>query len=647
MDIILLQEHNVKDIEKVHYLSDRYVIIFNHSICLKGGTCILIRKGLDFNIKHVERSGDSRICSVYGDIHGSKIRILNVYAPSGKNLAKEREEFFDNELPYYLRFDNSQTVLGGDWNCVLSPRDVSNGNDLLVSKSPLKLVRDLRFNDTWFLHNRQPQYTFVRNNYGSRIDRFYCQALKTNVNSCEIIPVSFSDHSAVMIDVKVNPAIKVGKCYWKLNTNLLHDEDIREKFKKLWIFLKSKINNYRNISNWWSDYVKQEIKYFFVREGKRKSKERYGMINYLETKLRKQHLKLNTCGTLNYEELKTLKDQINNLKSLILEGVKVRGRIQEQVEGEKVSSYLLGQQRSTSCRKIMTEVLSEKDIIPGLSENVSFKESHAIQHYVTRYYEKLYKSTECNLDSQNYFLEFIESKVNASDNDFFIRNLSYKEIHDIIFSMANNKCPGIDGIPIEFYKYFWDEIKQELKLIIGSLLFRDPLSAAQRLAVITLASKGSDDKILSNWRPISLLCCDYKIVAKILVKRLQLVADKVIAPEQFCLPGRSINTCNILLRDIIYYCNVNKIQGAIINLDWSKAFDRVDMEFVYKILNKLGFSHQVISIIRKLYGNTESCCMINGNIGKPFTVGRGVRQGCPLSMFIYAIFQELIPSHHR
>ena len=228
----------------------------------------MIKKSVDFTIKHVEKSGDSRICSVQGEIYGSTIRIINVYSPSGHNQMREREEFFEKELPYYLRFNNSQTIVGGDWNCVLSTRDVSNGNESLVSKSLLRLFRNIRFSDIWFLHNRAPQYTYIRTNYGSRIDRVYCQNLKDNVISCEVLPVSFSDHAAVMTKIKVKPNINIGSSFWKLNTNLLKDEGVKERFRLLWGYLKSKKINFRQINNWWCDLVKPEIKKFLSKKVK-------------------------------------------------------------------------------------------------------------------------------------------------------------------------------------------------------------------------------------------------------------------------------------------------------------------------------------------------------------------------------------------
>ena len=78
----------------------------------------------------------------------------------------------------------------------------------------------------------------------------------------------------------------------------------------------------------------------------------------------------------------------------------------------------------------------------------------------------------------------------------------------------------------------------------------------------------------------------------------------------------------------------------MVNLDWEKAFDRVDWEFLKKIMTKLGFPKLIINWLMILYTNITSSCIINGNITKEFNIERGVRQGCPLSMLVYVLFQE-------
>ena len=135
--------------------------------------------------------------------------------------------------------------------------------------------------------------------------------------------------------------------------------------------------------------------------------------------------------------------------------------------------------------------------------------------------------------------------------------------------------------------------------------------------------KGGDSNIISSWRPISLICVDCKIIAKVITKRLNPILYKCISQEQFCSGDKSIIECNNTTRDL-YYCTDNKLTGAMINVDLKRAFDSVDHGFLFKIMNKMGFSQQTISWIKVLYSDIESMCLINGNLGSCFKVKRGV-----------------------
>ena len=147
--------------------------------------------------------------------------------------------------------------------------------------------------------------------------------------------------------------------------------------------------------------------------------------------------------------------------------------------------------------------------------------------------------------------------------------------------------------------------------------------------------------MIENWRPISLLTVDYKIISKILANRLKFVMHKIVAEEQYCgIIGKSLVSCNNNIRDVIEYVTSTNNEAAVINLDWSKAFDRVDMQFLFKVMRKLGIPTEFIEWVEMLYHNTQSCVSINGLLGARFHVERSVRQGCPLSMLLYVIFQE-------
>ncbi|CAL4113468.1 unnamed protein product, partial [Meganyctiphanes norvegica] len=90
----------------------------------------------------------------------------------------------------------------------------------------------------------------------------------------------------------------------------------------------------------------------------------------------------------------------------------------------------------------------------------------------------------------------------------------------------------------------------------------------------------------------------------------------------------------------MYYYGKNDITGAIINIDWEKAFDRVNWEFLIKIMKKMKFPDSTIKWMSILYTNIQSLCLINGYFTESFNIYRGVRQGCPLSMLFFIIFQD-------
>ena len=107
------------------------------------------------------------------------------------------------------------------------------------------------------------------------------------------------------------------------------------------------------------------------------------------------------------------------------------------------------------------------------------------------------------------------------------------EVKNIIKNMKNNKTPGNDGIPIEFYKIFWNQIGKYLLRSLNEAFIKGELSIAQKQSVITCIPKGDQPKqFLKNWRPISLLNVDYKILSGVLAKRMKMVLPSVISSNQ-------------------------------------------------------------------------------------------------------------------
>ena len=154
------------------------------------------------------------------------------------------------------------------------------------------------------------------------------------------------------------------------------------------------------------------------------------------------------------------------------------------------------------------------------------------------------------------------------------------------------------------------------------------LSNSQKQAIITLIEKkGKDKRMIKNWRPISLINVDAKIISKVLAKRLEKVLPVIIHADQNAfVKGRSIFDAVRTIDDMVDYTKRNNLSGFLVAIDFEKAFDTLNFNFLIRTLHKFNFGPSFIHWIRVLYNNVSSCVMNNGFTTTPFMLGRGVRQ---------------------
>jgi SepF-like predicted cell division protein (DUF552 family) len=182
-----------------------------------------------------------------------------------------------------------------------------------------------------------------------------------------------------------------------------------------------------------------------------------------------------------------------------------------------------------------------------------------------------------------------------------------------ISQMANNKSPGSDGLPAEFYKEFFPQFGP-LFVNIANAQVTKPLSVSQRLGIITLLPKKDTDRsLLSNWRPVSLLNTDYKIISKTLVNRLKRLANRFISSSQnSAVPGRSIYDTLHLPRNVFDYCKERDLPCLAVSLDQAKAFDKVNHEYLFYVMERMGIGPIFLSMVRQLYSDIYSQILVNG-----------------------------------
>jgi len=226
------------------------------------------------------------------------------------------------------------------------------------------------------------------------------------------------------------------------------------------------------------------------------------------------------------------------------------------------------------------------------------------------------------------------------------------EIKTALLASKRNKSPGMDGIPIEFYICFWDLIAPHFLDMFLHVLERDSISQSQGRAAIRLVPKSNGPCGVSGFRPISLLNTDYKLMASVLSNRLKRSLHETIGPNQKGgVPGRLLSDNLCLYRDVIQYVDDRSkpeqhslssggMKAGIIGVDLEKAYDLVNREVLWKIMEVMGYPTTFIKWLKTMYSVTHMSILNGTEVAGTISDVHSVRQGCPLSMHLFVIYIE-------
>uniref|UniRef100_A0A803PUD0 Reverse transcriptase domain-containing protein n=1 Tax=Cannabis sativa TaxID=3483 RepID=A0A803PUD0_CANSA len=249
----------------------------------------------------------------------------------------------------------------------------------------------------------------------------------------------------------------------------------------------------------------------------------------------------------------------------------------------------------------------------------------------------------------------VSGVVSQAQNTMLLEPISDEEIRRALFQMHPDKSPGPDGMTPGFFQKLWPVVGNDVRLLVRSFFDSGYFPPSLNETNIVLIPKKKNAEFMTDLRPISLCNVLYKVISKVLANRLKVVLPDVISESQSAfLPGRLISDNIMVSFEIMHYLKrkrLGKDGFMALKLDMSKAYDRVEWPFIESVLVRMGFDRRVIALIMFCVSTVRYKITHGGNTLGPIIPGRGLRQGDPLSPYLFLIcaegFSSLLKDYER
>ena len=622
----------------------------SHGTGASKGVAILIKKTLNYKLIDKYSDDEGRIVLTNIEIDDSILTLVCIYAPNCKTA---RNVFFKKVDKMIKEHGIGISIIAGDFNDTLKTLDRKSQSTMLKNSHPVNSLKSLinknNLVDVWRNKNENKiQYTWRRKDrsQSSRIDMFLIGIdFMSLVTECKIKPVVIksTDHQSVFMKIKTCPDEK-GKGYWKLNNSILENYDYATLINSLIEKYFIKKHEIQDLTLRW-DLFKVEVREVTIEYCRSKAKLARKNLKLLEDNLAKKTELRDNIETQNKKldkEIENLEREISDIYDIRAKGAQIRSREKWFELGEKNNSYFLGLEKQRQIKKSITKLKIENETITTNQNEILYQ--------IKQYYQNLYSTTNPDQTSTNRYIREtpLRKKLTNEQKSVCDGDINEEECTNCLFTMKLNKSPGLDGLSVEFYKKFWDQLKYILISLFNKGYREQRLSYSQRTSVLSLIFKKGDPLLLNNYRPISLLNVDLKLLSHVLAQRLKKILPTIISEDQTgYIKNRFIGFNLRQIQDIIDYAELYKIEGAIVFVDFSKAFDSLEWDFILTTLSHFGFNNCFIQWVKTLYTDIQTCVINNGWISETFKNSRGIRQGCPLSALLFVLAVEIMAQRLR
>lgn len=541
------------------------------------------------------------------------------------------------DLGRNLGIVNKPWLMLGDFNQVLLPQEHSNPPSLNIDRRMRDFgscLSEMELSDLVFKGN---SFTWWNKSsirpIAKKLDR-----ILANDSWCNLYPSShglfgnldFSDHVSCGVVLEANGIS--AKRPFKFFNFLLKNED----------FLNVVMDN------WFSTNVVGSSMYRVSKKLKAMKKpiKDFSRLNYsgIELRTKEAHELLITCQNL------TLANPSVSNAALELEAQRKwvllscaeesffhqRSRVSWFAEGDSNTHYF---HRMVDSRKSFNTINSLVD-----SNGLLIDSQQGILDHCVTYYERLLGSIESPFsmeqEDMNLLLTYRCSQDQCSELE---KSFTDDEIKAAFKSLPRNKTSGPDGYSVEFFRDTWSIIGPEVLAAIHEFFDSGQLLKQWNATTLVLIPKTSNACTISEFRPISCLNTLYKVISKLLTSRLQGLLSAVIGHSQSAfLPGRSLAENVLLATEMVHgYNRLNISPRGMLKVDLKKAFDSVKWEFVTAALRALAIPERYINWIHQCITTPSFTISVNGATGGFFRSTKGLRQGDPLSPYLFVLAMEV------
>ena len=329
-------------------------------------------------------------------------------------------------------------------------------------------------------------------------------------------------------------------------------------------------------------------------------------------------------------KLNHLKAKIVKLHTTRLEQGQIELRSLDIFQEERMSLFHLIKRRERRGKREIARVqerergwqTSARDIVRVFSEHM----------------QKKYCPIQVDEDCVRRMLETDHGSMPEEGKNMLEIPITTEELKTAVYKGNIKKSPGRDGIALEFFTVLWDAIAGDMGALFTQMLHDRQLTERQKQGVIVCIPKNVSPKTPEDYRPITLLNTDYKILARLIAVHVRPFLSELLHPSQHCgVPTNTIFDMVATVRDAIAYAEMTWTSLCVVSLDFKQAFDRISHTYLMAVLRSYGFDEGFIQCIRMMYDNATSVIQINGHISHPIPIQCGVRQGCPLSMILFVL----------